>query len=325
MKDTVHFFFFLYESLVRATLVIVAAYLTTRIIKQRESQLTLHRRNSLIAFSIMMIIQFLIVPFSVSFTGFSLISMPFPWSAAPLQIVETGSYFDWHFLKNFGESGVRAAVIIYIVSQIIIFFGVILYGRRWFCGLLCTMNGCHAETFGEALPFISHDKNNPESKTVHPVVVKILRVFKFIFLFLYLGLMFSWGSYMFFDVEIIGIDILIKFDLITYFSFGLFLMMLGWILIGGRAYCYYCHSGAFLGIVARLCGQKIISGLTECESCGKCNDICKMSIDVMTRAIKSKPVKSIDCVGCGLCIDICPKNNLEYTTGFTRKLKRLRN
>ena len=78
-----------------------------------------------------------------------------------------------------------------------------------------------------------------------------------------------------------------------------------------------------IGIVGKLSGQQVETNLTECINCKLCDKECEMSVEISSKAIKAIAVKDLNCVGCGHCVDICPKNNLYYSTGFTRILKRL--
>ena len=49
----------------------------------------------------------------------------------------------------------------------------------------------------------------------------------------------------------------------------------------------------------------------NCVSCGKCNNVCPMGIDVMSE-IKHEKMNSPECIQCGACIDHCPKGVLAY-------------
>lgn len=180
----------------------------------------------------------------------------------------------------------------------------------------------HAEAFGEALPLIPHNKKRPQSKVIHPKMRTILFLFQIFMIIICLGLMAAWGIYFFAGIVIIPVKILITIERTKYLIFGLYLMIFFLLFIGARAYCYYCPAGILLGIIGRIVGQQITTGLTKCNSCGLCNDVCKMSIDIMGRAKAGEPVRSINCVGCGICVETCPTNNLQFTTTFLTKYRR---
>lgn len=91
------------------------------------------------------------------------------------------------------------------------------------------------------------------------------------------------------------------------------------ILSGKRAFChYFCWMAPFmiLGIKIRrflhLPGIHIkINETGKCISCGKCNKVCPMGIDVASET-KNKMVGNSECIQCGACIDNCPQSILRY-------------
>jgi Na+-translocating ferredoxin:NAD+ oxidoreductase RNF subunit RnfB len=72
-------------------------------------------------------------------------------------------------------------------------------------------------------------------------------------------------------------------------------------------------------MAGKLGGQRIETDLNKCIGCGKCNDSCKMGIDIMSFAKQQKAVETWRCVGCDCCVIACPKQCLRFTTRFTRK------
>jgi polyferredoxin len=263
-----------------------------------------------------------IIPFLTNTFELYLVFMPFPWSSAPLQLILTGAIFSTSFLDIFGPYSILITLTIYLIYQIIVFIGVFLLGRRWYCSLICPMNGCHAESFGDFLPYISLNKERPKSKATNKKVKNVLKVFQVIFILLNLFLIIAWILEIYNIHVSPSLEILKNIELYKYLLFELILMFIGWIIIGGRSYCYYCPSGSFIGILGKINGQRILTGLTQCTECGLCNEACKMSIDIQSKASKGEPIKSIDCVGCGLCVDACPQKNLKYTTYFLNKFKK---
>jgi ferredoxin-type protein NapH len=96
--------------------------------------------------------------------------------------------------------------------------------------------------------------------------------------------------------------------------------MFFWIIITGRGYCYYCPVGTVTGLLGRAAGQRIITDISECINCGKCNKACPMSIDINRQAVTGNTVTDLNCVGCGHCIDACPTGTLAYFTRFSGSL-----
>ncbi len=102
------------------------------------------------------------------------------------------------------------------------------------------------------------------------------------------------------------------------------LILIPSILFGKRAFCHYlCWMAPFmiLGIKLRrilhLPGIHIKTGKKEnCISCGKCNKICPMGIDVMSET-KHECIHNPECIQCGACMDNCPKG--VFTLGVIER------
>lgn len=304
----------------RTLVIFVGSGLTLKIAHLSKKHVSRFRRISLYSLSFTSLFVNLLIP--IFFLDYPLpaLVMPFPWSSVIFQMVE---YRVWLIFYDFASFSLSLSVTLYFIIQGLIFISVILGGRRYFCSMFCTLNGCHAETFGEVLPLIKYKKKKrSKSKALPKNISKIFKIQQIIFLVIYIAIMITWVLYFSTGIIIIPLQNLMTIELVLYFVFALGLLLIFWIFFGGRGYCYYCPAGSFLGIISRISGQQITTNLTKCTSCGLCSDACKMSIDVMDAAIKGVPLKSIDCVGCGLCVDACPQHNLEYSTAFSRKLNK---
>lgn len=49
----------------------------------------------------------------------------------------------------------------------------------------------------------------------------------------------------------------------------------------------------------------------KCISCGKCNQVCPMAINVVDE-IRNRVIDNLECIQCGACIDHCSKKVLSY-------------
>ncbi|MFP4564589.1 MAG: 4Fe-4S binding protein [Spirochaetia bacterium] len=313
-----HDIYMWYEHYFRALTVILGAFLTYALVKGSRKTVSRLRKNSLISLSIVSFVFLILFPL---FTGYYELYnglMPFPWSTLPLQLVDSGSFFEMHFGDFFGIDGGTFLLGGYLIYQAVVFGGTFFLGRRWQCGMLCLMNGVHAETLGEALPFVTHNKKKPQSKRIRPRVRWVLRKLQIVLLIANLALIAAWILVLTIEPAFLNRSSLISAERIKYLSVELTLLMLLWVFIGGRGYCFYCPAGLFLGIVGNAAGQRIETNLTRCIDCGACDEACKLSIDISARAREGKPVKALQCVGCGLCVEACPTNNLRYSTGFLR-------
>jgi polyferredoxin len=316
MQERMYDIYMWYEHYFRALTVIIGAFLTYSFVKISRKTVSRLRKNSLISLSVVSLIFLILFPLISGYYELYNAWMPFPWSTLPLQLIDSGTFFGSHFENFHGIDGAAFLLWAYLFYQAIVFGGTIVLGRRWQCSMLCLMNGIHAETLGEALPFITHNKKNPASKRIHPRVRWILRKLQIILFSANLLLITAWILAVTTEPEFLNQNALIAAELIKYMALELTLLMLLWIFIGGRGYCFYCPAGFGLGIVGNVFGQKIETGLTRCNQCGACDDACKLSIDISARAREKKPVKALQCVGCGLCVEACPTNNLQYTTFF---------
>jgi polyferredoxin len=173
---------------------------------------------------------------------------------------------------------------------------------------------------GVALPLIPHNKKRPQSKQIKPFLRKTLRVVQCFLFSLNTLLVLLWALFTFFGILLIPIKPLIIIEVVKYLSMELVLLMLLWLFIGGRGYCYYCPAGTLLGLIGRGVGQRIETNLTHCTNCNVCNDACKMSNDIISAVNKNVPLKTIHCTGCGACIDSCPTHNLQYSTNFLSRM-----
>ncbi|RMF93006.1 MAG: 4Fe-4S dicluster domain-containing protein [Candidatus Schekmanbacteria bacterium] len=316
--------FDLFETYGRASIVIIGSFFTLRYIKSKKKSLSGFRTLSLISFSLVVFIALMILPVATNFWSLTLALMPFPWSTMPFQIYSTGQFWGKSFEHPFGIDGPIILFTFYLVFQFIVFVGTLFLGRRWQCSMICLFNGCHAESMGEALPFIPHNKKKPYSKIVKPSIKRVLIVIQWVMLMTNLLLISLWAIYSYNRMLFVPPKTMNIIEGMKYLIFELILMMLLWIFIGGRGYCYYCPAGLLLGIIGRVIGQKILTNLSHCTGCGLCNDSCKMSVDVLRAVKEKKPLKSVNCTGCGICIDNCPSKNLKYSTTLLAFLEKAR-
>lgn len=87
---------------------------------------------------------------------------------------------------------------------------------------------------------------------------------------------------------------------------GLILLVITLIgsLVYDRFFCkYLCPMGALYGIIGKISPFKVVRNEDSCISCGKCNNVCPVNIDVQ----HLKEVKSAECINCQICVLSCPK------------------
>ncbi len=125
-------------------------------------------------------------------------------------------------------------------------------------------------------------------------------------------------------VNVPSASLLVTIETVKYLSLELLMAMLFWVVLHGRGYCFYCPLGTLLGFLAKKAGQRITTDSKICVACGKCNSVCPMGIDIMSKAKLKESVVDATCVGCGRCVDACPARTLSYETNFLTFVERLR-
>ena len=315
LQDKIRWIYLMYENIFRTIIVILSGYLSYILLKDRKKKSKM-RIFSLMSFSIFMLIMLVIIPTITGVFEISIAIMPFPWSSMPLQILKDGYFFSSKI-----ESGmIGILLIIYVIYQAVVLTGTLLNGRRFHCSMICPFSGCHAESFSLALPLLKKksNKNNKMDKWKKNVLL-YFKIFMIIFSFFIIGMM---SVDVFLDKQIVSFQLLRNLEMIKYMVFEIFFLQLFYFTFTGRGYCYYCPAGTVLGLISNIAGQQIETNQSQCINCKLCDSQCEMSIVISKQAVKKDAVKDINCVGCGHCVDICPKNNLRYSTKFTRWLRR---
>jgi len=316
------YFHHFYEGLFRALLYAVGTYCTLAYAKLKGRPASKFRKYSLISLTVTTFLFIGLLPLLSGVWEYYLMFMPFPITTPSFQLRFLGHHYDHTFMEVYGPAGLRTALSLYFGYHMVAYIGTLLWGRRVHCSMLCVFNGNTAETLGLGLPVIPHDKKRPQSKRIHPIAHGVLRGIQVLYIVVSGSVVVLWLLHGLFDFTPLPVDTLITIERMMYRVFGLLLLSLFTLFLSGRALCIYCPAGTLYGWVGRLAGQEITTNLTECISCGLCNQACKMSLDIMSAAQQKIPLRATNCVGCGLCVDACPTSNLAYNTTFTHWLKR---
>lgn len=91
------------------------------------------------------------------------------------------------------------------------------------------------------------------------------------------------------------------------------------VVFGKRVFChYFCWMAPFMVLGTKIRRFLHLPGVhiktnekNRCISCGQCNNVCPMGIDVVNEA-KNASIRNSECIQCGACIDNCPKTILSY-------------
>jgi Pyruvate/2-oxoacid:ferredoxin oxidoreductase delta subunit len=297
-----------YENWVKTTFIIIASFLTIRIITR--TQRTQMRKNNLIGFITAALCVHIVTPLILNNSELYFFTMPLPWTTTPLQLLFKDSYFYASRFPFWGLNGITAALIFYVIISVVVLIGTVLFGRRWQCSTICLFNGFAAEVFAPAFPLIG------KKKPVQFTKIKVLMIIKWVMLCLAVLFSVYWILLLFGVTVWKNYDLVGKLENYKYLSAELLMMMFFWIAFLGRGYCYYCPLGTILGLLGNICGQKVTTNKTKCINCNQCNLACPMTIDIKSKALKGESVTSLRCVGCGHCMDACTTETLAYTTTF---------
>lgn len=303
-----------YENWLKTGFIIAASILTIRLLNKTER--TTMRTKNLTGFIVAALVVHIASPLILDNNELYFFAMPLPWTTVPLQLMAKNSSFYIDRFPLWGATGIAIALVFYLFVCTIVFFGTLLFGRRWQCSTICLFNGFASEVFAPAFPLIG------KRKQAQPNSVRALTVLKWTFFALAVLFTLYWifllsGVTVFENYELIG-----RLEIYKYLSAELLMMMFFWVVFIGRGYCYYCPLGTTLALLGKVAGQKIVTNHTECIDCNQCNQTCPMAIDINSRSIKGAPVTSLRCVGCGHCVDACPTKTLEYSTAFLRRISK---
>ena len=77
-----------------------------------------------------------------------------------------------------------------------------------------------------------------------------------------------------------------------------------------RPFCkYVCPLGAFYALLNKIAILRMRLDRESCISCGRCERICPMQVEVL------KDINSAECIRCGRCVQNCPTGAIELTAG----------
>ena len=301
-----------YENWVKTIFIIIGSYLTLKILKNKNTTM---RKKNLIGFISAALVVHIVGPIILDNSELYFFTMPLPWTTTPLQLLSPKSSFYMSRFPLWGINGITIALVFFVIYTLIVIVGTLFLGRRWQCSTICLFNGFAAEVFDPVIPLVGSRKK-PKDKRV-----KVLFVFKWIFFALAVFFTLYWV------LHILGVSMPGEpktwgmVENYKYLTGELLMAMFFWIAFIGRGYCYYCPLGTLLAFVGKAADQKITTDSSKCISCGKCDDICPMSIKIKDKAEIGEAVVDMNCVGCGRCVDNCPTGTLSYSTKFlSRKM-----
>lgn len=215
-------------------------------------------------------------------------------------------YFSPVLIINAGLNGIiNGSFIIFILMFLLsIPFG------RFFCAYLCPAGGL------QECIFAVNDRK-PKQGWKNYIKYIIWAVWLSVVIFCY-----------FYNRKIVAIDFLFETEngisvssiqsYVIYYGI-ICLIIVPSILFGKRVFChYFCWMAPFMVLGTKLRRILHLPGLhikakekDKCISCGKCNRVCPMGLDV-TEMVKNGRINSSECIQCGACINNCSRRVLAF-------------
>ena len=94
-----------------------------------------------------------------------------------------------------------------------------------------------------------------------------------------------------------------------YWKLGLLIFTVVASILIYRPFCkYVCPLGAFYALLNRIAILRMRLDKQSCISCGRCEKICPMQVDVL------KNINSAECIRCGRCASACPVGAISLST-----------
>ena len=188
----------------------------------------------------------------------------------------------WYYLFT----GVfEAATIHYAVAKI---FGPLLFGRGW-CGYACWT--------AMVLDFLPYKKPQAARKKIG-----FIRYITFVFSLLFVVLLFL--NHVGNMEKIMFIAFIV--GNILYYIVGI---ILAFRFKDNRAFCkYICPVTVFLKPMSYFSVVRVKCDKEKCISCGKCEKVCPMNVDMTDNSRKRK--NGTECILCMECVKTCPRKAL---------------
>lgn len=305
----------------------------------KENKITIIRR-------IVQIISFLFINYIiieklllVNLMGFEGLIKVQPFLSTPRNPLSEGGGIIEYILYSFTQG-------IFPLLLIGIFILIILLSNRFFCGWICPIGTIQdalqlIPTEGKTIKYRTHN-TFLKLKSFITIGLIIMTVGIFMASFtdeeLFGGIKASLGPFsnkplaVFSLSEFIFVlfpDIIIQIfltaslfpifsDIVVFFSFFFYLIILGLTIYYPRVYCrYICPVGALMGWVSRFSFLKLSRSPVKCpgrQDCGECENICPKQIRILHEPFDAFTGEG-ECNLCAKCIEKCPYDAIKIKFG----------
>ena len=216
-------------------------------------------------------------------------------------------YFSpYHIIMGGFEHIICGSFIVFIAM---LFFSII-FGRAW-CGYLCPAGGLQECVFR-----INSNPAKQGKRDLIKYVIWFIWIMVIVFAFVVGKNDVTIDPFYMTDH---GVSVANIYNFLIYYMF-IFMHVIPAMIHGKRALCHYiCWKSPFMVIGSNigrlLCFPQlhIEADKEKCLSCGKCNRVCPMGLDVKKMVSEDTLAKCSECIECGVCVDECKQGTIKYT------------
>lgn len=275
----------------------------------------------------------------VNLMGFEGIIKVQPFLGSPRNPLSEGAGIIEYILYSFTQG-------IFPLLLIGIFILIILLSNRFFCGWICPIG-----TIQDALYLIPTEEKTIKYST-HSTFLKLKTFITIGLVILMLGVfmasftndeffeafkaslgpfgnkplaIFSLSEFLFVLFPDVVLQIFITAslfpifsDIVTFFSFFFYLIILGLSIFYPRVYCkYICPVGALSGWISRFSFLKLTRSPVKCpgrQNCGECEDVCPKQIRILDEPFDAFTGEG-ECNLCLTCLEKCPHDAVKLKFG----------
>ena len=182
-------------------------------------------------------------------------------------------------------------------TAVLIPLGIRYFGKGVYCGWICSCGGL-AETLGDE--YRTRALHGPVAKRWENLGQVVL-----LLAFVITGLNLA-------GVDIVG-QLMSSYWLVVDMVFAGVLGIGVYFFMSGRVWCrFMCPLAALMHVYTKFTKYRIFSRKKRCISCNICTKSCHMGIDVVSYAVRGKPMDDVECVRCSACVVNCPMDVLAF-------------
>ena len=222
----------------------------------------------------------------------------------------------WYFspyliLQAFSEHIMNGSFLVFVAMLVLSMF----FGRVW-CGFFCPAGGLQ-----ECAQRINDKPAKQGKRDRIKYVIWMIWIVAIIVTFIFGKNHVTVDPFYMTDhgISVSGIE-----NYVIYYGV-LLILVLPALIHGRRAACHYlCWMAPFMVIGStigrwlRLPQVHIEADREQCSSCGRCNQVCPMGLDVKQMTASGIHGVCTECIQCGACVDECPKKILKYKMVWRR-------